>query len=103
MSEVKHCPKCHNVQERGKFCSQCGYDLSSEKQPAVIQDLTSHRTSSYEQAAYQYHVAGARLFNLLYTVAVIGIIINVLALIFMCLSSASIMGLFGNVVRQIVP
>jgi predicted amidophosphoribosyltransferase len=103
MSDVTYCPKCHNVQERGRYCSQCGYDLSAEKETPVIQDKTPQANNRNEQAAYQYHMAGARLFNLLYTVAVIGIVINVLALIFVCLSSASIMGLFGNVVRQIVP
>jgi len=39
MGEVKQCPKCGNLQSRGKFCSQCGHDITNAK--PFIEDYVS--------------------------------------------------------------
>jgi len=35
---VKTCPDCGSLQARGRFCSQCGYDLSTVKEKPEIPD-----------------------------------------------------------------
>lgn len=37
MSEIKKCPSCKNLETRGgRFCSQCGYDLSKVEDTPLI-------------------------------------------------------------------
>jgi hypothetical protein len=45
MSAVVYCPNCKNVQEIGKFCSQCGYDLSKVRDKPLIE--TTNSSQSY--------------------------------------------------------
>ena len=51
MSEVK-CPNCKNIQEvRGRFCSQCGYDLSQIQETSLIQTRNVSSQSREEYTA----------------------------------------------------
>ena len=43
MSKVLTCPNCRNVQDRGRYCSKCGADLSGVAQKPLLETATPAR------------------------------------------------------------
>ena len=55
----------------------------------------------YEEAAYEYHIAGARLFRLIYTLTIINIILTAFLFAVACIMAISGVGIFSSILQAI--
>lgn len=60
-----------------------------------------YRSSRLDDALIEYHLAGARLFRLLYWIIIVQLIFFVIVLVFGCFASLSSFALFVNLLQSL--